>query len=396
MLAEDLGQPNAATVLRDWDSKNPPIDESMLASTSSIVGTPNNLKAKRSLESFLPRRRNGSLLNRLFPRRSRSSASIPHLNIGDENQESLRSRNSSITLGTEASQLDHGDCASVSPHSGRPYQDDSRGSSSLSLGSSLGLTRTLEPRSAAATWDESKDRSRTLPGSPIREDWGARIGTTDRAKRVVLAHERKTAAETGLEASGANLLAGEGSLRPHCKANELPLDILYQISEDQPLEIPDVVREDNSNTGDDNDEHSALREHDVVPDSAWPPSANLRPSTTISKFMAPELLHGATYSIPADVYALGMTILETITGTVPFSGRNNIAVLAAVMTRKTPARPEDDIPSNSQHGDILWSLLKKCWNPEPAERPSAAQVAEVMRGINKQGLERTPMEERDL
>ncbi|KAG8686878.1 hypothetical protein FRC08_012290 [Ceratobasidium sp. 394] len=112
-----------------------------------------------------------------------------------------------------------------------------------------------------------------------------------------------------------------------------------------------------------------------------------------ARWTAPELLHGATYNMSADVYALGMTILEAITGMVPFPDRNHIAVLAAVMTHKTPARPEDDMPSDSPHGDLLWSLLKRCWDPKPAERPSAAQVAEAMRGINKQGLERIQAEE---
>ncbi|KAG8686664.1 hypothetical protein FRC08_012380 [Ceratobasidium sp. 394] len=81
---------------------------------------------------------------------------------------------------------------------------------------------------------------------------------------------------------------------------------------------------------------------------------------------------------------------------VPFSDRKHIAVLAAVMAHKTPARPEDDIPTNSPHGDVLWSLLKRCWDPKSAERPSAAQVAEAIWGINKQGLERIQTEERDI
>ncbi|KAG8737953.1 hypothetical protein FRC10_007467 [Ceratobasidium sp. 414] len=573
VLAENLGQTNAATVLRDWDSKNPPIDKSISSSTSSIVATPNNLTVKRSLESFLHHRRKGSLLNRLFPRRSRSSASIPHLDIGSENQ---KSGNSSINLGTKAGPLGH----NMLPNSDRPYQDDSRGSSLLSLGSSLGLIRTLEPRGSAATGDEGKDRARMSSGSPIREEreWG--MGAIDGTRGVVLAHEGQATAEAGLETPGISTLAGEGPLKSHRKANESCLDTLHKISEDQPLEVLDAAREDSLDTGDDSGEKSAPWEQDAAIDSVSPPPANFR-HPTISKFMsaheiiqhltehrcrdltdrlddsscglqpvswggfgdvffgsllggtkvaiktardlappsgdgrkslkdvARELyiwskcrhpnvlpllglvvfrgrlgmvslwmengnlllylakhpdtdrckmsaqicdgvsyLHRADVSIATslvvnpefqihgdlkganvvissegtpmltdfgnavlqeytlnftettqrntDVYALGMTILETLTGMVPFSDKNNIAVLTAVITHKIPTRPENNIPSNSRHGDILWSLLKRCWDPDPVERPSAAQVAGIMREINRQGLECISMEERNL
>ncbi|KAG8707648.1 hypothetical protein FRC08_000370 [Ceratobasidium sp. 394] len=529
MLAENLGQTNAATVLRDWDSKNPPIDQSVSSSTSSILATPNNIKSKRSLESFLPRPWKGSLLNQLFPRRSRSSASIPHLYMGSQN---MRSRSSITTLGTEASRLD---CNDLSTRSGQPYQDESRGSSSLSLGSSLGLARTRESRNSLIIWEEDKDRPRMLSGSPIREDRElgseAHIGTLGRTKVVLPAQSGGVTVETGLETSSANLLTSEDSPQLGRKAN---LTYPDKISEDRPEEISNVTLED---TEDEGGEKSALWKQDATADSTSPPPANLRQST-ISQFMsaheivqhltehrcqditdhldasscgsqpvswggfgdvffgsllggtkvaiktarelippsddsrkslkeaarelyiwskcrhpnvlpllglavfrgrlgmvslwmengnlllylaknpntdrcrmstqicdgvsylhradvgiihgdlkganvvissdgtpmltdfgnavlqeytlsftettqknsvsarwtAPELLHGATYSIPADVYALGMTILETITGTVPFSDRNHIAVLAAVMTHKTPTRPEDDIP----------------------------------------------------
>ncbi|KAG8684981.1 hypothetical protein FRC08_013377, partial [Ceratobasidium sp. 394] len=106
---------------------------------------------------------------------------------------------------------------------------------------------------------------------------------------------------------------------------------------------------------------------------------------------APELLdeREGTYSTAADVYALGMTILETFTGQVPYFGKSEFGVLSAVTIRKeVPARPEEQIPSRSQQGDLLWSLLKRCWANEPTDRPSSSEVAETMQKMTREGLMR--------
>ncbi|KAG9080510.1 hypothetical protein FRC06_006494, partial [Ceratobasidium sp. 370] len=102
------------------------------------------------------------------------------------------------------------------------------------------------------------------------------------------------------------------------------------------------------------------------------------------RWAAPELLddRGGTYSAAADVYALGMgnrrLKQETFTGQVPYFGKSEFGVLSAVTIRKeVPARPEEQIPSESKQGDMLWLLLKRCWANEPSDRPSSLEVAEM-------------------
>ncbi|KAG9089130.1 hypothetical protein FS749_001593 [Ceratobasidium sp. UAMH 11750] len=67
-----------------------------------------------------------------------------------------------------------------------------------------------------------------------------------------------------------------------------------------------------------------------------------------------------------------------------------VIVLAMIRTiaikKELPRRPEENIPSNSRHGDVLWSLLEGCWEFEPKKRPSAAEVAKIMSGIAREGL----------
>ncbi|KAF8593915.1 kinase-like protein [Ceratobasidium sp. AG-I] len=105
------------------------------------------------------------------------------------------------------------------------------------------------------------------------------------------------------------------------------------------------------------------------------------------RWAAPELIDGSgIYSIAADVYALGM---ETITGQMPYAGKTDHAVYFAVaVTKEPPTRPEEYIPSNSPHGEELWSLLLRCWTYESKDRPSAANVGAIMRTITPNGTSR--------
>ncbi|QRV81482.1 cytoplasmic tyrosine-protein kinase BMX [Ceratobasidium sp. AG-Ba] len=111
--------------------------------------------------------------------------------------------------------------------------------------------------------------------------------------------------------------------------------------------------------------------------------------TSISvRWAAPEILDGQeTRSLSADVYALGMTILETITGNAPWSGKTEQAVMVSVLIKKThPARPEVFIPRNSNQGDILWATLKQCWLFIPTTRYSARKVTDNIQNISPKGL----------
>ncbi|KAG8710574.1 hypothetical protein FRC08_016981 [Ceratobasidium sp. 394] len=108
-----------------------------------------------------------------------------------------------------------------------------------------------------------------------------------------------------------------------------------------------------------------------------------------ARWTAPEILEGKEIqSKAADVYALGMTILEIITGRIPYFNLINIAVIltAIVVNKESPRRPEESIPPKSRHGDALWLLLESCWEYEPEKRPGAAKVVEIMKGITREGL----------
>ncbi|KAG9082428.1 hypothetical protein FS749_006848 [Ceratobasidium sp. UAMH 11750] len=95
------------------------------------------------------------------------------------------------------------------------------------------------------------------------------------------------------------------------------------------------------------------------------------------RWAAPEVIAGVVMrSREADVYAFGMTLLEAITGTVPFSDKADVAVLYVVCTRKqTPGRPEKFVSFNLHQADLLWRILLDSWAFEPSNRPDSRTIS---------------------
>ncbi|KAG9122786.1 hypothetical protein FRC07_000679, partial [Ceratobasidium sp. 392] len=456
MLAENLGQTNAATVLRDWANKNP--NGLVLASTPSVLVAPNNLKVRRSLDNFLPRPWKGSLFDRLFPRRARSSASIPQLG-----QNNFGFGDSGTRRG--------GDSENLSPHGGRPYQHDSRDSSLLSLGSPLRPIKTNESRSPGIACGEEQVRT---PASLEQPDLVGQMSNTETqtgtqhgmSEAVDTTCIGETLIESELESS-----AQEDNARTENTPNEYPVlgqqdetarasisipqagpllplnfqhsavsksmsahEIVQQLSQHGCQNITNDL--DTASCGARyvscggfgdvycgslsdgsqvaiktvrelvppcNDGSKSLKVHGdlkavniVISDQGTPMltdfgnavlqeytlnfTATTQKNSLSARWTAPELLYGGSYSVQADVYALGMTMLETITGKVPFSEKkNNLAVIASVIGREIPTRPEEVVPPKSQCGDILWSLLKSCWEHDPTKRPNAVGVVTAVR-----------------
>lgn len=83
-------------------------------------------------------------------------------------------------------------------------------------------------------------------------------------------------------------------------------------------------------------------------------------------YIAPEQLQGAMPAPPADIYSLGLVMLEALTGTRAFPQSEGIG---AAMARLT-ARPE--VPTEFGAG---WSdLLTAMTSTDPADRPTASDV----------------------
>ncbi|KAG8929027.1 hypothetical protein FRC01_005029 [Tulasnella sp. 417] len=84
----------------------------------------------------------------------------------------------------------------------------------------------------------------------------------------------------------------------------------------------------------------------------------------------------------SDVYSFGMLILATMTGKSPFWRIQNDAVIVLAVADGITPKPEDH--SELPPTDSLWGLMRRCWNPDPTERPCMKEIigeleAEIIR-----------------
>ena len=96
--------------------------------------------------------------------------------------------------------------------------------------------------------------------------------------------------------------------------------------------------------------------------------------------MSPELLNPGQFGFKdgrptkgSDCYALGMVILEVLSGQTPFAGDGEYVVIRKVMDGEYPERP-----GVNWFTDDLWKTLQQCWLPRPGDRPTAEAVLKCL------------------
>lgn len=109
----------------------------------------------------------------------------------------------------------------------------------------------------------------------------------------------------------------------------------------------------------------------------------LAPTLTIlgtPSYMAPEQTLGSGVPVDArtDVYGLGATLYELLTGRRPFEGESSQAIISK-LRRERPVPLEELAPGLPQS---LQAVTLRCLEKDPDRRyPSAAAVAEALEGI---------------
>ncbi|KAG8747184.1 hypothetical protein FRC12_014135 [Ceratobasidium sp. 428] len=92
------------------------------------------------------------------------------------------------------------------------------------------------------------------------------------------------------------------------------------------------------------------------------------------RWAAPEILNGSPCSVTTDVYALGMTIYEAMTGDIPYADKMDPAVLTEVLYhRRLPSWNASTIRIENGK-DELWQLMSDCWNHEASLRPITSEI----------------------
>lgn len=103
--------------------------------------------------------------------------------------------------------------------------------------------------------------------------------------------------------------------------------------------------------------------------------------------MSPELLDPGQFGIKdsrptkeSDSYALGMVILEVLSGHSPFKGFNSPTVTRMVTEGKRPERP--DGPEGAWFTDDLWQMLTSCWEYQRESRSSIDAILELLERLS--------------
>ncbi|CAE6478542.1 unnamed protein product [Rhizoctonia solani] len=101
-----------------------------------------------------------------------------------------------------------------------------------------------------------------------------------------------------------------------------------------------------------------------------------------TRFAAPEVLKGDdhTFTKESDIYALGMTIFNIMTGRAPFADKREVSVIIEVVSNKgQPSKSNFEGSLTGSDAKVkMWDLLKGCFDYEPKNRPRVGQVKEVL------------------
>lgn len=96
-------------------------------------------------------------------------------------------------------------------------------------------------------------------------------------------------------------------------------------------------------------------------------------------YMSPEQAKGETADARSDIYAMGVTLFQLITGELPFEGD-----LKSVITQKIAGRqPSVELLENKVPTDLV-QIIKKMTATDPDDRPATMKtVSEALKRINK-------------
>jgi serine/threonine protein kinase, bacterial len=91
-------------------------------------------------------------------------------------------------------------------------------------------------------------------------------------------------------------------------------------------------------------------------------------------YLAPEAINGDEPTAACDVYAVGITLYELLTGKPPFDGH-----VVAVMQAHLQREPE----RIAGIADRLWDVIASCLSKDPAGRPTASDLARALTALEE-------------
>jgi serine/threonine protein kinase len=89
-------------------------------------------------------------------------------------------------------------------------------------------------------------------------------------------------------------------------------------------------------------------------------------------YVPPEVLLGTTFTTASDIYSFGMIMWGISTGRRPFADRPHDQSLASDICNSLRPKAAKGTPPS------LVKLMKKCWDPNPSNRPDATELVYIL------------------
>jgi len=105
------------------------------------------------------------------------------------------------------------------------------------------------------------------------------------------------------------------------------------------------------------------------------------------RWQSPELFEEEAKTMESDVYAFGMTIVEVLTGDVPFPRyKSPPSFIKAVHVHGERPRKEPECSPEGVSYARAWNVAERCWPADPKERIS---VLDAYEGLTTVDVEET-------
>ena len=143
------------------------------------------------------------------------------------------------------------------------------------------------------------------------------------------------------------------------------------------------------------DRHACLADFGltaIVSDPAYPTTFNSSVNAGTARWMSPERLNPIQFGLKdgrptkeSDCYALGMVVLEVLSGQVPFTeDPSDFTAMQKILDGVRPERPQGI--EGVCFTDELWVMLQRCWLSRPAHRPTAEGILECLIDVPFRGV----------
>jgi serine/threonine protein kinase/lipoprotein NlpI len=127
----------------------------------------------------------------------------------------------------------------------------------------------------------------------------------------------------------------------------------------------------------DSDNSARLIDFGIIRTASAEIAADIKEIRGTLHYMSPEQAEGSPYDVRSDLFSFGVVLYELCTGTKPFSGNYDMAVIYAILYEE-PVPPEK---INAAVSPALSDTIKKLLAKNPSDRPgSVAVFREALKG----------------